>query len=99
MDNFREMAARFDAAGAWERVADAGELGALWQRWLDDPAAGRERGARAAALVEDNRGALARTLELLGPLLVTADGRSTMAEPSAADEPAALPVGGARERP
>jgi len=69
MTNFRDIADRFDRAGAWTRVTDAGELGDAWRRWLDDPAAGREVGARAAALFAANRGALARTLALVAPLL------------------------------
>ena len=69
MHNFREMAAAFDAAGAWRRVADAGELAAAWREWLADPAAARETGGRGLRLVEENRGALARTLEMLAPLL------------------------------
>lgn len=64
MENFRQIAEDFDRAAAWERTADAAALGVAWRRWLADPAA-REIGARAAALVESNRGALARTLELL----------------------------------
>lgn len=69
MDNFRDMARQFDDAGAWRRVADAGELGRAWGEWLADPAGAREQGRRAAALVEANRGATERTLELLAPLL------------------------------
>jgi 3-deoxy-D-manno-octulosonic-acid transferase len=69
MFNFREMAEAFDQAGAWRRVADAGELGAAWRGWLDAPAAGREVGERALRLVEANRGALARTLEMLAPVI------------------------------
>lgn len=68
MENFREIAAAFDRAGGWRRAADAGELGEVWRRWLDDPAAAREVGSRGAALVAENRGALARTLAVLGPL-------------------------------
>src|SRR6201999_4265105 len=69
MFNFREMAEAFDAAGAWRRVADAGELAAAWREWLGDPAAARQTGGRGLRLVEENRGALARTLEMLGPLI------------------------------
>jgi 3-deoxy-D-manno-octulosonic-acid transferase len=65
MHNFREMAAAFDRAGAWRRVASARELAAAWGEWLDDPSAGRSLGERALRLVEENRGALARTLEML----------------------------------
>jgi 3-deoxy-D-manno-octulosonic-acid transferase len=69
MHNFREMAEAFDRAGAWRRVAGSRELAAAWREWLDDPAAGRATGERALRLVEENRGALARTLEMLAPLL------------------------------
>jgi 3-deoxy-D-manno-octulosonic-acid transferase len=69
MENFREMAEQFDRTGAWHRAADADALGEIWKRWLDDPAAAREQGERASRLVEENRGALERTLELLRPVL------------------------------
>ncbi len=69
MHNFAEMAGRFDAAAAWRRVADAAELGAAFRSWLDEPAAARDLGARGARLVLLNRGATARTLELIRPLL------------------------------
>jgi 3-deoxy-D-manno-octulosonic-acid transferase len=65
MENFREMAETFDRAGAWARVGSAGELGELWRRWLLDRAGAAELGRRGRELVEANRGALARTLELL----------------------------------
>jgi 3-deoxy-D-manno-octulosonic-acid transferase len=76
MHNFREMAAAFDAAGAWRRVADARELAAAWREWLGDPAAARETGGRGLRLVEENRGALARTLEMLQPLLSQVEKRT-----------------------
>jgi 3-deoxy-D-manno-octulosonic-acid transferase len=69
MHNFRDMAERFDAAGAWRRVADAGELGRVWGEWLADAAAAGRQGERAAALLGENRGALAHTLEMLAPIL------------------------------
>jgi 3-deoxy-D-manno-octulosonic-acid transferase len=69
MHNFRDMAERFDKAGAWRRVKDAGELATVWKEWLDDPATAREQGERALSLLEENRGALDRTLEMLGPIL------------------------------
>jgi len=68
MENFRAMAEQFGRDEAWERVDDAKDLAAAWGRWLNDPAAARKVGGRAAALVETNRGALDRTLELLAPL-------------------------------
>ncbi len=69
MHNFREMAEAFDRSGAWRRVADAGELAAAWREWLDDPEAARAVGERGLRLVDENRGALARTVEMLEPLL------------------------------
>jgi len=69
MDNFREIAAEFDRAAAWRRVAGREELGAAFRAWLDDPAAARVQGERAAALLARNRGALERTLSLLAPIL------------------------------
>lgn len=69
MHNFRDMAAQFDARGAWARVSDAAELGATWGEWLARPETGQEVGARAAALIEENRGAVEKTVALLAPLL------------------------------
>lgn len=69
MHNFRDMAEAFDRAGAWRRVADPRELAAAWREWLDDPEAARAVGGNALRLVEENRGALARTVEMLAPLL------------------------------
>lgn len=74
MHNFRDMAERFDRAAAWRRVADAQELAGAWAEWLADPAGAREQGRRAQRLVEENRGALARTLDLLSPFLFHAAG-------------------------
>jgi 3-deoxy-D-manno-octulosonic-acid transferase len=69
MHNFAEMAAAFDRAEAWRRVGDARELAAAWREWLDDPAAARVVGDRARGLVEENRGATARTVEMLRKVL------------------------------
>ncbi len=69
MHNFRDMAERFDRARAWRRVKDAEELAAVWGEWIADPEAAREQGGRALQLLEENRGALERTLEMLGPIL------------------------------
>jgi 3-deoxy-D-manno-octulosonic-acid transferase len=76
MDNFRDMAARFAGAGAWEQVPDAAALGRLLRRWLDDPENARRVGERARALVEENRGALERTLDLVRPLLAEQGGEA-----------------------
>jgi 3-deoxy-D-manno-octulosonic-acid transferase len=71
MYNFRDMAGQFDRARAWRRVADAGELAAAWGEWIGDPDAAREQGERGRRLLEENRGALARTIEMLNPILST----------------------------
>ncbi len=80
MHNFREMAEEFDAAGAWRRVADAQGLANAWQEWLADPEAARTLGARGAALLAAQRGALDRTLSMLEPLLARL-GRPTARRP------------------
>jgi 3-deoxy-D-manno-octulosonic-acid transferase len=69
MENFREIAAAFDRAGAWRRVADGAELGAVFAGWLDDAASARALGARGAELVATHRGALERTLAWIAPVL------------------------------
>lgn len=76
MENFREMAADFDRRGAWARVADAGELARVWRRWLEEPKAARAVGEKGRRLVEENRGALERTLAMLRPILAGIDGGS-----------------------
>ena len=68
MANFADIAARFDDEGAWSRVADGDALGAVWGAWLADPDTAARLGARGQRLVESNRGALARTVEILAPL-------------------------------
>lgn len=72
MHNFRDMAERFDRAEAWSRVDDAKALAEVWRQWVEDPAAARALGERAAALLEENRGARQRTLQQLEPLIAAA---------------------------
>jgi 3-deoxy-D-manno-octulosonic-acid transferase len=69
MENFREMAAAFDASEAWARVRDAEGLAQAWDSWLDEPDVAAAVGERGAALIEANRGALARTVADLEPIL------------------------------
>lgn len=69
MHNFADMARRFDNSAAWCRAADAAQLGAAFRSWLDDPCGAGDLGRRGAALVEENRGAVARTIELIRPFL------------------------------
>lgn len=72
MENFRQVAADFDRAAAWARVADAAALGETWRRWLAEPAAAREVGERARRRIEAERGAVERTVAVLAPLLARA---------------------------
>lgn len=74
MHHFAEMAQQFDRAQAWDRVDDSASLASAWARVLDDPQAATRQGQRARELVEANRGATARTLELLEPLLASLRG-------------------------
>lgn len=69
MHNFQEMADRFDAEGAWCRVEDADGLGGTWARLARQPAEAAAVGERAKRLLDDNRGAVERTLDMLAPLL------------------------------
>jgi hypothetical protein len=92
MHNFRDMAERFDRAGAWQRVASAADLSHTWQGWLADPDAARRQGELAARLMDENRGALEQTLAMLAPLLASlptgvepAADASRTAEPGGAD--------------
>lgn len=79
MKNFSSVAGVFDAAGAWQRVADAAELAGAWRSWLEDPSLARDLGEKAARLVESQQGALARTLELLASFLKGLDGAAAPA--------------------
>ena len=88
MENFRDMAAAFDRAGAWRRVDGAASLAAAWGEWLGDPAAAAAAGDRARQLVAQNRGALDRTLAVLAPLLGDT-GREAGGAPDSAAHPSA----------
>jgi 3-deoxy-D-manno-octulosonic-acid transferase len=79
MDNFREIAAAFDAAGAWRRTSDAEALGRAFGEWVGDAAAAARLGARGAELVAGHQGASARTLALLEPLIRAASPPETAA--------------------
>jgi 3-deoxy-D-manno-octulosonic-acid transferase len=75
MDNFREMAERFNAEDAWRQVDDDAGLAAVLDEWLADADAAAAVGSRGAELVRANQGALERTLAMLAPLLAAAQGR------------------------
>jgi 3-deoxy-D-manno-octulosonic-acid transferase len=65
MENFREMAGKFLAAGAGIQVKGADELGDAWTTMLREPARAAQMGASARDLVEQNRGATARVVEYI----------------------------------
>jgi 3-deoxy-D-manno-octulosonic-acid transferase len=62
MENFREMAAKFLAAGAAIQVKSPDDLGAAWGSLLREPERAARLGACARELVERNRGATERAL-------------------------------------
>lgn len=57
------------AAGALFVVEDAAGLAAVWSRWLEDPLLAQRIGRAAREAVDANRGAVARTLSALEPVL------------------------------
>lgn len=63
--NFREIAQLIEERGAGTRVVDAVELAAEVSHYLQDPELRYETGEKGKKLVQENRGALQRTLELL----------------------------------
>jgi 3-deoxy-D-manno-octulosonic-acid transferase len=69
MSNFAEASQALLAAGAAWQVPDAAELAAKAQCLLADPARRRAMGRQGRAVVEENRGALARLLEGIEELM------------------------------
>lgn len=65
MHNFREISASILAAQAGVQVSDAGALYGCLQHWLEQHESMVLMGERGRCVVNDNRGALARTLALL----------------------------------
>jgi 3-deoxy-D-manno-octulosonic-acid transferase len=63
MENFREMSAKFLAAGAAIQVKNPEDLGAAWRGLLSEPDRAARMGASARELVDRNRGATERALE------------------------------------
>jgi len=76
MENFLEMSESFDAATAWARVNTVGELATCWASWLDKPQEAGRVGQRGAVVVKSQGGALRRTLEMLRPWILEAEGSS-----------------------
>jgi 3-deoxy-D-manno-octulosonic-acid transferase len=71
MQNFRAVAAAFARAQAAVELRGADEFTAALRRLLADPAERRALGDRARQVVEQGRGAIDRTLDLIEPLLGT----------------------------
>ncbi|WP_240096039.1 lipid IV(A) 3-deoxy-D-manno-octulosonic acid transferase [Thermomonas flagellata] len=69
LHNFADIARRLREAQAMEIVADAAALGPAVLRLLEDPARRARMAGNARRLLEEGRGALARTLALVEPLL------------------------------
>lgn len=65
MENFKEIAAAFDAEKAWAQVDSAAGLAEVWRRWLEQPDQAEAVAQRATQLLESNTGATARSIELL----------------------------------
>lgn len=69
MFNFSEISRMSLARGAARQVTDSAALAEAVGAWLADPDARGTAGAAGLRMVEENRGALAKTLELLAPRL------------------------------
>lgn len=69
MENFREMAGKFLAAGAALQVKNSNALGAAWTGLLKDSDRAARMGAAARELVEQNRGATARAVEQIAGII------------------------------
>ena len=67
--NAQDIADMFVELGACRMVADDGELADAVNELLADPEAGRKLGRRGLGIVQRNRGALKRLLDLLEPLI------------------------------
>lgn len=69
MENFREISSLFLNAGAAASAADADALKNALRRWLQNPAAAHEAGARGRELLIQNSGALQKTAAAIDSLL------------------------------
>jgi 3-deoxy-D-manno-octulosonic-acid transferase len=75
MHNFREIADAFVSNGAAVLVASDRELDSALLELVTDPVRRAGLGAAARALVEANRGAKTKTLEVITELMPDAGGR------------------------
>ena len=71
MENFQELANTFLARAAARQVTNPEDLGVAWIELLEDSARRQKMGDAARALVEENRGATARTIEHVGKFIGT----------------------------
>lgn len=69
VENIAAMHALFEDASAVERVESADDLGVAVARLFDDPAARSRRGGAARAVLDQNRGALTRVMQLVAGAL------------------------------
>ncbi len=69
MVNIEEIASQAVARGAATQIAHGGQLAEAVGSYLADPARRQAAGAAGKKLVEENRGALARTLQLIETLV------------------------------
>lgn len=69
MENFQELATTFLARGAARQVTNPEDLGVAWIELLEDPARRQKMGDAARAVVDENRGATARTIEYIAKFL------------------------------
>ena len=70
MENFAAIAEQFLSAGAARRAASPRELQHVWRELLEQPAERERVGAAARLLLESQRGATGRALEVIGTLLM-----------------------------
>ena len=63
--NFEAIQRLLEERGLGVRVGSAAELASFWARFLTDPAERARVGGSARSLIEENRGAVARTVALL----------------------------------
>ncbi|HEX9224431.1 MAG TPA: 3-deoxy-D-manno-octulosonic acid transferase [Candidatus Acidoferrales bacterium] len=73
MENFKEVAANFLAAGAAIQVDSPEDLGVAWIELVKDAARREQMGSAAKHLVESSRGATARALESISRFLAQPD--------------------------
>lgn len=69
MENFRRIARDLEAADGLTLAPDGEALTEAWRRLLDRPDEAAEQGRRGLAIVDRNRGAVKRSVELLSELV------------------------------